>query len=112
MLSWFLYPRERLQNLKSLWILPISDSGWAPSAALVSLIKEPEVRRRIVESIPTGLCVLDSQKKIVLWSDGAERITETSVMKWSDDHASQNRFCIATRPVGNIARKSVRWLKP
>lgn len=28
-----------------------------------------------MESLPTGLCVLDLQKKIVLWSGGAERIT-------------------------------------
>jgi PAS domain S-box-containing protein len=41
----------------------------------MSFINEPEVWRGILESIPTGLCVLDSQKNIVLWSDGAERIT-------------------------------------
>ena len=28
-----------------------------------------------MESLPIGLCMLDLQKKIVLWSDGAERIT-------------------------------------
>ena len=31
--------------------------------------------RSILESLPTGLCVVDMQKKILLWSDGAERIT-------------------------------------
>jgi diguanylate cyclase (GGDEF)-like protein/PAS domain S-box-containing protein len=34
-----------------------------------------EIYRRLVESLPTGLCVVDMQKRIVLWSDGAERIT-------------------------------------
>jgi diguanylate cyclase (GGDEF)-like protein/PAS domain S-box-containing protein len=31
--------------------------------------------RGILESLPTGLCVVDMEKRIVLWSDGAERIT-------------------------------------
>jgi diguanylate cyclase (GGDEF)-like protein/PAS domain S-box-containing protein len=41
----------------------------------MSSINEPEVWRSMLESLPTGLCVLDLQKRIVLWSDGAERIT-------------------------------------
>src|SRR6266498_951290 len=36
---------------------------------------DPEIYRSILESLPTGLCVIDIQKKIVFWSDGAERIT-------------------------------------
>ena len=36
---------------------------------------DAEVYRSLLESLPTGLCVVDLQKKIVLWSDGAERIT-------------------------------------
>lgn len=39
------------------------------------LFDEPEVCRSILESLPTGLCVVDLDKRIVLWSDGAERIT-------------------------------------
>lgn len=34
-----------------------------------------EVYRGILESLPSGLCVVDVEKRIVLWSDGAERIT-------------------------------------
>ena len=34
-----------------------------------------DIYRNILESLPTGLCVVDMQKRIVLWSDGAERIT-------------------------------------
>jgi len=41
----------------------------------MSFINEPEVWRGILESLPTGVCVLDLHKKIILWSEGAERIT-------------------------------------
>lgn len=43
-------------------------------AAMFSL-DDSEISRGILESLGTGLCVLDLEKKIVLWSDGAERIT-------------------------------------
>jgi diguanylate cyclase (GGDEF)-like protein/PAS domain S-box-containing protein len=36
---------------------------------------ESEICRGILDSLPTGLCIVDMQKKIVFWSDGAERIT-------------------------------------
>ena len=36
---------------------------------------DSDVCRSILESLPTGLCVVDMHKKIVFWSDGAERIT-------------------------------------
>src|SRR5215469_1335073 len=36
---------------------------------------DPEVWRNILESLPAGLCAIDTQKKIVLWSEGAEEIT-------------------------------------
>jgi diguanylate cyclase (GGDEF)-like protein/PAS domain S-box-containing protein len=36
---------------------------------------DPEVCRNILESLPTGLCVLDRQNRILLWSTGAESIT-------------------------------------
>jgi diguanylate cyclase (GGDEF)-like protein/PAS domain S-box-containing protein len=38
-------------------------------------IDDPDICRSILESLPTGVCVLDLQKKIVLWSDGAEHIS-------------------------------------
>lgn len=41
----------------------------------MTVIDDPEVWRSILESLPVGVCVLDSQKRIVLWSDGAARIT-------------------------------------
>jgi diguanylate cyclase (GGDEF)-like protein/PAS domain S-box-containing protein len=36
---------------------------------------EAVVCRSILECLPTGLCVVDIQKKIIFWSNGAERIT-------------------------------------
>jgi diguanylate cyclase (GGDEF)-like protein/PAS domain S-box-containing protein len=41
----------------------------------MSYFDEAVVCRSILESLPTGLCVVDVQKKIIFWSDGAERIT-------------------------------------
>jgi diguanylate cyclase (GGDEF)-like protein/PAS domain S-box-containing protein len=41
----------------------------------MSLFHDSEICRSILESLPSGLCVVDMQKKIVIWSDGAERIT-------------------------------------
>ncbi len=41
----------------------------------MSVFDEPEICRSILDSLPTGLCVVDLQKKIVFWSDAAERIT-------------------------------------
>ena len=36
---------------------------------------DPDLCRSILENLPSGLCVLDMEKKIVFWSNGAERIT-------------------------------------
>jgi diguanylate cyclase (GGDEF)-like protein/PAS domain S-box-containing protein len=41
----------------------------------VPAFHDSEIYRSILESLPTGLCVMDVHKRIVLWSDGAERIT-------------------------------------
>jgi diguanylate cyclase (GGDEF)-like protein/PAS domain S-box-containing protein len=41
----------------------------------MSLFDDPEICRGILESLPSGVCVVDGQKKIIFWSDGAERIT-------------------------------------
>ncbi len=41
----------------------------------MSAFDEFEVCRNILESLLAGVCVVDLQKKIVFWSDGAERIT-------------------------------------
>lgn len=38
-------------------------------------LNDSEICRGILESLPTGLCVVDLEKKIVLWSDGAQSIT-------------------------------------
>jgi two-component system, cell cycle response regulator len=36
---------------------------------------DPDLFHNILESLSVGVCVIDLQKRIVLWSDGAERIT-------------------------------------
>lgn len=36
---------------------------------------DPEICRNILETLPTGLCVVDMQKRILCWSSGSERIT-------------------------------------
>jgi len=36
---------------------------------------DPEIYRDILDELPIGVCVLDLQKKIVFWSDGAETAT-------------------------------------
>jgi len=41
----------------------------------MSAFDEFDVCRDILESLLAGVCVVDMQKKIVFWSDGAERIT-------------------------------------
>ena len=41
----------------------------------MSAFDDTEIFRSILEDLPTGVCVIDLQKRIVLWSDGAERIT-------------------------------------
>ena len=41
----------------------------------MSAFHDSEVCRGILDSLPTGVCIVDMQKKIVFWSDGAERIT-------------------------------------
>ena len=36
---------------------------------------DPDLCRSILEILPCGLCVVDMEKKIVYWSEGAERMT-------------------------------------
>ncbi len=41
----------------------------------MSVFDDLVICRSILESLPIGLSVVDMQKRIILWSDGAERIT-------------------------------------
>jgi diguanylate cyclase (GGDEF)-like protein/PAS domain S-box-containing protein len=41
----------------------------------MSSFHDSDICRSIIDSLPTGLCVVDMQKKIVFWSEDAERIT-------------------------------------
>jgi diguanylate cyclase (GGDEF)-like protein/PAS domain S-box-containing protein len=41
----------------------------------MSQFEDLDILRGILESLPIGLCVLDMEKRVVIWSDGAERVT-------------------------------------
>jgi len=41
----------------------------------MSGFRDPEIYRTILESLKTGLCVVDRQRRIVFWNEGAESIT-------------------------------------
>jgi PAS domain S-box-containing protein/diguanylate cyclase (GGDEF)-like protein len=41
----------------------------------MSGILQPEVLRAVIESLRVGLCLIDCEQRILLWNDGAERIT-------------------------------------
>ena len=51
------------------------DSSQVGPDRLMSLFHESEIAHSILENLPVGLCVVDMQKRIHFWSDGAERIT-------------------------------------
>ena len=49
-----------------------------PAASIEShmpAFQDPEIYRDILDGLQIGVSVLDLQKKIVFWSDGAEQIT-------------------------------------
>jgi diguanylate cyclase (GGDEF)-like protein/PAS domain S-box-containing protein len=50
-------------------------SGVTPRPIFMPQFFDPEIYRAILESLRTGLCIIDLNKKILLWSDGAEQIT-------------------------------------
>ncbi len=39
-------------------------------------IRDPETYRRILDTLPIGICVVNLEKKIIFWNTGAEQITE------------------------------------
>jgi len=48
---------------------------FANSRFHMSAFDDPEICRTILESLSVGLCVIDMDKKIVFWSDGAVAVT-------------------------------------
>src|SRR5271165_5406406 len=49
--------------------------GCGTTVSAMSAFQDPETYRDILDGLQIGVSVLDLQKKIVFWSDGAERIT-------------------------------------
>lgn len=41
----------------------------------MSPFDQSDIARNILEMLPIGVCVVDTQRRIAVWSDGAERIT-------------------------------------
>lgn len=82
----------------------------------MSLFHDSEICRGILENLPSGLCVVDIQKKIVFWSKGAERITGHlrhdvighSCASEAILHCDQPNceFCKADCPVGRAMKTS------
>src|SRR3954467_9380828 len=76
----------------------------------MSAFDEFEICRDILESLLTGVCVIDLQKRIVYWSAGAERIPGHS------RHEVIGRCCVGQallhcdQTVANSAAQSVLWL--
>jgi PAS domain-containing protein len=56
-----------------------------------------EVYRSILEILPTGVCAVNAQKRIVLWSDGAERITGRQI-KSRNSAALPTSACVSPTP--------------
>jgi PAS domain S-box-containing protein/diguanylate cyclase (GGDEF)-like protein len=52
-------------------------------------LEKSDICRDILEKLPTALCVFDMDKRIVLWSDGAERVTGYA------RHEAIGRICVA-----------------
>jgi hypothetical protein len=78
----------------------------------MSAFDEFDVCRKILESLLAGVCVVDMKKKIVLWSDGAERITGDSVTKSLAACASGKPSCTVRNPAASSAAKNPFWRRP
>jgi PAS domain-containing protein len=69
--------QDRFWSLKLLWIF--ADENYVATTATdgkaMSGFEDPETYRTILESLQTGICVVDLRRKLLLWSDGAEQIT-------------------------------------
>jgi PAS domain-containing protein len=61
--------------LTSLWIVPMDIFDCLAAGQRMSAFEDPEICRRLLESLEVGVCVVDLQKRIIFWSDRAERIT-------------------------------------
>jgi diguanylate cyclase (GGDEF)-like protein/PAS domain S-box-containing protein len=71
----FLAAWGRVHFLKSLWIVPMKIVESPAANQRMSAFDDPGICRSLLESLQVGVCVVDLQRKIIFWSDGAERIT-------------------------------------
>jgi diguanylate cyclase (GGDEF)-like protein/PAS domain S-box-containing protein len=68
----------------------------------MNTFEEPDIYHGILESLSTGLCIIDLQKRIVLWSEGAERITGRR------RHEVMGHSCIG-QPLLHCDHKDCEW---
>jgi PAS domain S-box-containing protein len=71
----FFAAHSRVHFLKSLWIVPLEILDCRAAGQRMFAFEDPEICRRLLESLRVGVCVVDLQKRIIFWSDGAEPIT-------------------------------------
>ena len=71
---------------------------------------DPEICRGILESLQVGVCVVDLHKKVVFWSDGAERITGQFRHDMTG-HSCDERLLPHHHPSGGYSADEVRPLE-
>ena len=70
---------------------------------------DPETYRDILDALQIGVSVLDLQKKIVFWSDGAEQITGYAASMSSAIPARKTFFCTVTKSAVKCAPGNAPW---
>jgi PAS domain S-box-containing protein len=73
----------------------------------MSAFEDPEIGRRLLESLQVGVCVVDLQKRIIFWSDGAERITGNLRHEVVGRHCRGDLFCNAIRTLVKPVARNV-----
>jgi PAS domain S-box-containing protein len=58
----------------------------------LSAFQDPETYRSILDGLQIGVSVLNLEKKIVFWSDGAEQITGYSRLDVAGHPCTENIF--------------------
>ncbi len=77
-------------------------------------LARPEVWRTVLEQLPTGVYLLDSDQKIVFWNAGAERITgrlsQDVVGRLTRDQlVTRDEPGTSSVPAGGFLRYSLRF---
>jgi PAS domain S-box-containing protein/diguanylate cyclase (GGDEF)-like protein len=71
----------------------------------MSAFQDPEVYRDILNQLQVGVCVLDLQKRIVFWNDGAEQITGYARIEVLGHVCSENIFLHCNQESCEVSEK-------